>query len=139
MEIVHMVNYQTDIRVRYAETDRMGYVYYGNFAVFFEVARVETLRSVGITYKSLEDDGILLPVKEYSICYHKPAFYDDMLRIETIIPTAPTAKIRFEYKTFRGGELLNTAITELVFVDKLSGRPMRCPSHVLKAMHPFFN
>jgi len=125
--------------VRYAETDRMGYTYYGNYAVYFEVARVETLRSAGITYKSLEDEGILLPVSDYTIKYIKPAFYDDELRIETVIPILPTAKIRFEYKTYRGDELLNTASTDLVFVDKEAGRPMRCPADVLEAMKKHFN
>lgn len=134
-----MFQNKISLRVRYAETDRMGYSYYGNYAIYFEVARVEALRSLGITYKSLEDEGVLLPVVEYTIRYNKPAFYDDELRIETVIPTLPTAKIRFEYKTFRGDELLNTAATDLVFVDKQSGRPMRCPDDVLNAMKKHFS
>lgn len=138
-ELANMFRHQTSLRVRYVETDRMDYVYYGNYAIYFEVARVETLRSLGITYKSLEDSGILLPVSEYSIRYLKPAFYDDELRIDTVIPVLPTARIRFEYKTYRGDELLNTAQTELVFVDKSSGRPMRCPAQVLDAMKSSFS
>ncbi|HEY8404410.1 MAG TPA: thioesterase family protein [Flavobacteriales bacterium] len=133
-----MFQHSISLRVRYAETDRMGYVYYGNYATYFEVARVETLRELGITYKSLEDEGVLLPVADYSIRYHKPAFYDDHLTIVCYIPQLPTARIKFEYKTFRGDELLNTASTDLVFVDKTTGKPMRCPQHVLKAMEPFF-
>ncbi len=138
-DIDPMFQHQISLRVRYAETDRMGYTYYGNYAIYFEVARVETLRSAGITYRSLEDEGVLLPVADYSIKYHKPAFYDDELRIETVIPTLPTAKIRFEYKTYRGDELLNTASTDLVFVDKATGRPMRCPADVLEAMKKYFS
>ncbi|MDP4662751.1 MAG: acyl-CoA thioesterase, partial [Salibacteraceae bacterium] len=67
--------FENKLRVRYAETDRMGYCYYGNFAAYFEVARVEALRSLGISYKKLEDDGIILPVLDYQIKYFKPAFY----------------------------------------------------------------
>ncbi len=133
-----MIQFTTNIRVRYAETDRMGYVYYGNYAEYFEVARVETLRNLGVTYRQLEDDGVLLPVSEYSIRYFKPAYYDEELRIETLIPTMPTAKIRFEYSTFRNDILLNSAVTELVFVDKLSGRPMRCPEAIRDAMNRYF-
>jgi acyl-CoA thioester hydrolase len=132
--------YQTElkIRVRYAETDRMGYSYYGNYATYFEVARVEALRNIGVTYRQLEDEGILLPVSEYSIKFHKPAYYDDELLIITKIPVMPTARIRFEYHTFRGDEHLNTAFTELVFVDKLSGRPMRCPDYILELFKGYF-
>jgi acyl-CoA thioester hydrolase len=129
-----MFRQKTTLRVRYAETDRMGYSYYGNYAIYFEVARVETLRAAGITYKSLEDEGILLPVLEYHVKYLRPAHYDDELTIHTVIPEMPGVKIRFEYETLRGEELLNKAWTELVFVDKASGRPIRCPEHVLEAL-----
>ena len=88
-----MFNTETKIRVRYAETDRMGYVYYGNYATYFEVARVESLRTMGMTYKEMEDQGIILPVLEYYIKFIKPAFYDDLLTIKTTIPTLPTARI----------------------------------------------
>lgn len=122
------------IRVRYSETDRMGYVYYGNYAAYLEVARVEALRSLGITYKSLEDEGVLLPVVQYNMRYLKPAYYDDEIEIETIIPFIPdSVRIRFEYITKRDDEILNRAWTELVFVDKATGRPMRCPEDVRAA------
>ena len=133
-----MFRTEISIRVRYAETDRMGYAYYGNYATYFEVARVEALRSLGITYRSLEDDGILLPVVEYNIRFLKPAHYDDELSIRTLIPTIPGTRIHFEYETFRGDQLLNRAYTDLVFVDKASGRPMRCPEVVATAMRPHF-
>ena len=126
-----MFRNNTKLRVRYAETDRMGYAYYGNYAIYFEVARVEALRAIGITYKSLEDEGVLLPVVEFHINYFLPAHYDDELEIRTIIPQMPTARIRFEYETFRNDELLNKAWTELVFVNKKSRRPMKCPDDVL--------
>jgi acyl-CoA thioester hydrolase len=129
---------ETEIRVRYAETDRMGYVYYGNYAMYFEVARVETLRSVGITYKTLEDDGILLPVTEYNIRYQHPAHYDDVLIIKTCIPVMPGVRIRFEYETWRNDVLLNIAWTELVFADSKTGKPIRCPNDVANALLPYY-
>jgi acyl-CoA thioester hydrolase len=122
--------FHCEFRVRYAETDRMGYVYYGNYATYFEVARVEALRQLGVTYKSLEDQGILLPVRNFSIEYKKPAHYDDVLDIHTTIQLQSPTTLLFEYTTKRGDELLNTAQTTLVFVDAQSGRPMRCPEHI---------
>ncbi|MDP4586583.1 MAG: acyl-CoA thioesterase, partial [Flavobacteriales bacterium] len=78
-----MYTNKIEIRVRYSETDRMGYVYYGHYAQYFEVARVEALRNLGISYRSMEEDGIMLPVASYSIKYLKPAVYDDLLTVET--------------------------------------------------------
>jgi acyl-CoA thioester hydrolase len=137
-DIGQMFCKEIELRVRYAETDRMGYSYYGNYAIYFEVARVETLRAAGITYKSLEDEGILLPVLEYNVKYILPAHYDDLLTIKTTIPEMPGVKIRFEYETHRNGQLLNKAWTDLVFVDKTTGRPRRCPDDVTQALSPYF-
>ena len=95
-----MYESEVDIRVRYAETDRMGYCYYGNYAQYFEVARVESLRSLGFSYKKLEDSGILLPVRDFSITYNKPAFYDDLLKIKSQIVELPAFRIKFRYKTY---------------------------------------
>jgi acyl-CoA thioester hydrolase len=93
---------------------------------------------LGISYRQLEDSGILLPVSEYSIKFHKPAYYDDELLIITKVPVLPAVRIRFEYQTFRGDELLNTAQTDLVFVDKTSGKPMRCPDFVSGVFEPYY-
>lgn len=134
-----MHTYKTEIRVRYSETDRMGYVYYGHYAQYFEVARVETLRNLGISYRSMEEDGIMLPVSTYSIKYLKPAVYDDLLTVETTITSLPSARIHFAYKTFRGDELLNEAETTLVFVSAENMRPVRCPQTLLNKLTPFFN
>ena len=134
--------YKSDLqlRVRYAETDRMGYVYYGHYATYFEVARVETLRSLGFTYKKLEDEGILLPVASFSIKYIRPAYYDDLLTIKTTISELPTARIRFTYETFNEkGDLINTAETTLVFVDKNTGRPTSPPDDLMEVMKKYFN
>ena len=127
------------IRVRYSETDRMGYVYYGNYAAYFEVSRVEALRSLGITYKSMEDKGVMLPVLEFSIKYFKPAFYDDLLTINVLIPSLPAARIFFEYETLNeSGVLLNKASTTLVFINKTTNRPCAAPESLLERMRKYF-
>lgn len=127
--------FETKLRVRYAETDRMGYCYYGNFAAYFEVARVEALRSLGVTYKDLEDDGVVLPVLEYQIKYFKPAFYDEELRIETKIEEVKGARIYFSYTTFNeANEAINKAKTTLVFVDYDTKRPMNPPKELVEVL-----
>ena len=134
-----MYTSETHVRVRYGETDQMGYVYYGNYAQYFEVARVEALRSMGITYKKMEDDGLMLPVVDYSIKYFKPAFYDDLLTIKTTIPTLPTARIYFDYETYNeAGTLLNKASTTLVFINSKNGKPCAAPEVLLGKMRLFF-
>ena len=134
-----MYHSELEIRVRYAETDRMGYVYYGNYSTYFEVARVEALRSLGVSYKPLEVEGIMLPVLEYRIKYFKPAFYDDLLKIETQIDRMPGARVHFFYKTFReNGEQVNEAETTLVFVNVKTGRPVEAPAHVLEKFKEYF-
>ena len=134
-----MYTSETNIRARYAETDQMGYVYYGNYASYFEVARVEAIRSLGFSYKKMEEDGIALPVFEYSVKYFKPAYYDDNLRIETTIISLPKARIEFKYKTFNeAGEQINEGYTCLVFVNKETGRPCPAPENFRKALMPYF-
>ena len=127
------------IRVRYAETDMMGYCYYGNYASYFEVARVEAIRQLGFSYKQMEDDGIALPVLEFSIKYFKPAFYDDELTIETTVIAIPKARIQFEYKTFNAdGVLLNAAQTTLVFINKTTMKPCVAPDDFVMALKKYF-
>jgi acyl-CoA thioester hydrolase len=124
-----MIVHDTKLRVRYGETDRMGYVYYGNYATYFEVARVEALRELGVSYKELEDDGVMLPVLEYKIKYYKPAYYDDELLIRTTIKKMPAVRIHFSYQTFnRGGELINEAEITLVFVSTKTQKPVKLPN-----------
>ena len=95
-----MLNADINIRVRYAETDKMGYVYYGNYATYYEVGRVEALRKLGMSYKEMEDEGIMLPVLSFNIKYFKPAFYDDLLTIKTSITEMPNTRIKFEYECY---------------------------------------
>lgn len=124
-----MFKSETIIRVRYAETDQMGFVYYGNYAQYYEVARVEALRSIGISYKSLEDSGIMMPVIKMSINYKKPAYYDDILRIVTKIKFIPTIKMEFLYEIYNSNDvLINSGETILVFVSKATMKPCQCPN-----------
>ena len=116
----------------------MGYVYYGNYALYFEVARVEMLRQLGIPYKRLEDSGILLPVSEYQVKYLKPAYYDDEITIKCSINKMPASRIFFEYESYVGDELVNTAATTLVFIDSNTNRPTRPPKEILDVFSPYF-
>ena len=125
------LNHVTEVRVRYGETDQMGFCYYGNYAQFLEVARVELLRSKGITYKTLESEGILLPVRTFSIKYIAPSRYDDLLRIETEIIKIQSSRIEFNYVIRdQNSTLIATANTELVFVDSQSMKPIKAPSKI---------
>jgi acyl-CoA thioester hydrolase len=130
-----MLQHEIKIRVRYAETDRMGYVYYGNYATYFEVARVEMLRSWGFSYRTLEDEGVLLPVLEYSIKYIRPAYYDDELRIVTTMKALPSARIKFDYVIFNSrDEMITVAETTLVFINKDTGRPQAAPDDLMQKL-----
>lgn len=134
-----MISTEIQIRVRYGETDRMGFVYYGNYATYFEVARVEALREMGVSYLEMENGGVSLPVLEYKIKYLKPAFYDDQLTIKTIIRELPGVRIKFEYETYNQDKvLLNLAETTLVFINVKTLKPCMAPDFVLEKMHPRF-
>lgn len=134
-----MITHDVEIRVRYAETDQMGYVYYGNYATYFEVARVETFRAVGFSYKEMEDEGIMMPVLEYKTKYIKPAYYDDLLTIKVSIKEKPGIRIRFEYEVYNeAGVLLNVSETTLVFVNKNTGKPAIPGAYFQALMHKNF-
>lgn len=131
-----MFRNEIKIRVRYSETDQMGYVYYGNYAQYFEVARVEWLRNLGVSYKSLEESGIMLPVTHLNIKYLKPAKYDDLLTIITNVIKKPMVKIEFEYKIFNEQkELLTTGETSLVFIDMKKNKPTKAPQFLLDKIY----
>lgn len=134
-----MYQSEIQIRVRYAETDQMGYVYYGNYASYFEVARVETLRNLGFSYKAIEESGIILPVLSYSVKYIKPAYYDDLLTIKVRIIEVPMARIKFDYETYNEkDELINVADTTLVFINKSTNKPCAAPAEFILALKKFF-
>jgi len=120
------------LRVRYSETDQMGFCYYGNYATYLEVGRVEALRALGIAYSDLEKQGILLPVVHLSIDYAHPAKYDDELTIVTHLTELKGVKITFEYEVYNEQKKkLCTAKTTLVFVNKATGKPMSVPNSLL--------
>ncbi|MDO4229720.1 MAG: thioesterase family protein [Capnocytophaga sp.] len=120
------------LRTRYAETDQMGVVYYGNYPQYLELGRVEWLRSLGISYKQMEDEGIILPVVSLQINYKKPALYDELITIRTILKEVPNTKITFDYEVINEkGEVISTANTTLVFVDFKTWRPTRCPEKLI--------
>lgn len=136
-----MIQAITFIRVRYGETDQMGYVYYGNYAQYFEVARVELFRAMGLTYKSLEDDGVMMPVTKLECFYHHPARYDDELKIVTEIPEIPNGvRITFNYKVYNQDELLiHSGKTELVFVDMKKNKPCLVPKILKEKLENYNN
>jgi acyl-CoA thioester hydrolase len=131
---------ETKVRVRYAETDKMSYVYYGNYASYFEVARVEALRDLGMSYRQMEEEGFMLPVLEYKVKYFKPALYDDLLTIRTKIPVMPSVRIVFQYEIFNAeNSLLTSAETTLVFIERSSGRPCKAPAELLSKLASYYN
>ena len=131
-------SFSINLRVRYSETDQMGFCYYGNYAQYFEVGRVETLRSVGMSYKQLEEDGIMLPVSEFSVKYFAPALYDDELTIKTTITEIKGARILFDYTiTNITGELICKAQTTLVFVQKGTMKPIPAPQSFLTKLQEY--
>jgi acyl-CoA thioester hydrolase len=134
-----MYRSETKIRVRYGETDQMGAVYYGNYALYYEVARVESLRQLGLTYRALEESGVMLPVVENKSRYIAPARYDDLLTIVTTIMEMPGVKIKFEYEVFNEAEkLINQGETVLVFIDMKTNKPCRPPEVMTNLLKPFF-
>lgn len=120
-------------RVRYSETDRMGYMYYGNYAAWFEVGRVELLRTLGMSYRQMEDEGIILPVRDFNVRYHVPAKYDDEVFLETKLTELSDPRITFDYILRNAeGTKLCTSTVVLVFCNKTTGRPSRAPKKLVE-------
>lgn len=129
----------TKIRVRYGETDQMGYMYYGNYAEFYEVGRVEMLRSLGLTYSGMEQSGIMMPVLELKCKYLKPALYDEEICVKVIMDKMPGIRIHFRYELSNNkGELINTGETLLVFINMKTNRPCLPPQDFIDRLLPFF-
>ncbi len=134
-----MYTSETKVRVRYGETDKMGYVYYGVYPLYYEVGRTELMRNFDYPYKKIEDMGIMLPVKSLDVTYYKAAKYDDLLTIKTTIKEMPTAKITFHYEILNENHvLLNEGNTTLVFVDETTRRPRKAPKELLDQLIPYF-
>ena len=123
------------IRVRYGETDQMGVVHHGNYALYLEMGRTEWLRKKGISYKQMEDDGIMLPVISMDLKFKKSALYDEVIKVKTTLPKIPSVKIEFNYEIFNdSGDVLVTANTVLAFIDMKTKRPIKCPDYILKKL-----
>ena len=135
-----MFTFETQIRVRYGETDQMGYFYHGNYALYFEVARAEAMRSLGVTYKIQEEQlGIMMPVMTLNCRFIRPARYDDLVTIKNTVRQLPTDFIRFMHEVYsEEGKLLCGGETKLGFVDKHTGKRVQCPDYLLDKMKPFF-
>ena len=133
-----MREHEFTVRVRYAETDQMGVVYHGNYAQYFEMGRVEWLRNMGVSYKWMEENGIMLPVVSLNMNYKKPARYDDLLRVKTIYKNQTSVKIEFDYEIYNEvNELLTIGNSILVFVDMKTGRPTLPPSYISEKLLAF--
>ncbi len=127
---------EIQIRVRYGETDQMGVVYHGNYPLYLEMGRIEWLRKLGISYRKMEEEGIMLPVVALQVNYKKSIGYDDVITVKTILKNRPTAKIEFEYEiTNEKGEILTTANTTLVFLSKKTNRPIKAPQYVMDSIY----
>ncbi len=129
-KLIHTIH---SLRVRYGETDPMKYVYYGNYAEYLEVARVELFRTIGMSYDEIENQGIWLPVSDLKIKYIRPALYDETLEIHTFIKKIPGVRIEFEYEIFNSkNEKITEAATTLFFLDSISGKIIKCPDFLMK-------
>ncbi|GGK56364.1 MULTISPECIES: acyl-CoA thioesterase [Flavobacteriaceae] len=131
-----MISDKIEFRVRYGETDQMSYAYHGNYAAYFEMGRTEWLRKLGVSYKKMEEDGIMLPVINLNTNYLKPAKYDDILTLKTTLANKPAARIEFKFEiTNQQNELLTTASATLVFVNMKTNRPTRIPKYLLDKLN----
>lgn len=136
-----MIEVTTYLRVRYGETDQMGYMYYGNYAQYYEVGRVELFRHIGLSYKEIESSGVMLPVLKLESNFLFPAYYDERLKIVTKIPEIPAgARILFEYEIYNeSARLINKGRTELVFVDTQKKRPIKIPERLKRKLEELTN
>ena len=135
-----MFTYDTQIRVRYGETDQMGYLYYGHYAQYFEVGRAETIRSLGISYKEMETDlGIMMPVMSLQMRYVRPALYDELLTIRTTLRQLPESTMTFHHEIFNEKKkLVNGGSVKLCFVDMKLGKTVAPPQYLLDKLAPYF-
>ena len=133
-----MYQHETNIRVRYGETDKMGIVYHSHYIEYYEVARTECMRSLGMSYRELEATGIILPVTKVESIYKGSLYYDDEVVIVARIKELPSYKIRFEYDVKKEDVIVNKGITELVFYDTHRKKSCRVPQEMVDKLKPFF-
>ncbi|MCW5923907.1 MAG: acyl-CoA thioesterase [Saprospiraceae bacterium] len=135
-----MYSHEVEIRVRYGETDQMGYLYYGHYAQYYEVGRVETIRSLGLTYKELEEKhGIWLPVVSLDMRFVRPAYYDDLLTVRTTLRELPAEYITFHVEIFNERKkLVNAGRVRLCFFNAQTKKVVPAPAHLLEKLIPYF-
>ncbi len=127
------------VRVRYSETDQMGVVYNGNYASYFEIGRTEALRQMGLSYKGIEEKGLMMPVLELHCRFHKPAVYDDLLTIRTVMKEMPGVRLRFDHEIFNEKEeLITTGFVTLVCMKTDTRRPCMSPPELIRTLQPYF-
>lgn len=126
-------------RVRYADTDKMGYLYHGHLPAYYEIGRTEAIRNLGVSYKELEDSGIMMPVIDLQVKYIKPVYYDTLLTIKTIVSDLPIVRMKFRYEAYNEeNTLVNIGETTLIFFDKVKQKPCRTPEILLSKLKPYF-
>lgn len=133
-----MFSFQTLVRVVYADTDQMGVVYHGNYARYFEIGRVEALRSLGITYKDVEKRGVVMPVAELNLKFLRPALYDDLLTVQVDVESLPDRRMVFSGMILRDEEVLCKSTVVLAFLDAQTKRSMACPEWLLEVFKASF-
>lgn len=136
-----MFTTETQLRVRYAETDQMGVVYHSNYFPYFETARAESIRQLGFTYADMEKMGIIMPVIEVQCRYLRPALYDDLLTIKVILKELPVHhKIEFHHEVLNEkGELLATGKIILYFMEAKTMKRTTMPEQLLQKLKPYFS
>jgi len=123
---------EIEILVRYNETDQMSFVYHGNYVKYFEIGRITWLKKLGISYKQMEEDGVMLPVIELKINFKQPASFDDKLILTTRLKSMPSYMIEFDFEIKRDDQIITIGYTKLVFLNTKTNKPMRCPESILK-------
>jgi acyl-CoA thioester hydrolase len=130
-----MITHEFSFRVMYPDTDQMGTVHHSNYVKYYEAARWELFRSIGISYRSVEDSGYMLPVTRMNFRFTKPIHYDELLTVKTTLKSMRAARIWFTYRLYNeSGELVNEAETELAFVQKDNWKPCVAPDFVVRAI-----
>jgi acyl-CoA thioester hydrolase len=130
---------ETSIRVRYGETDKMGYLYYGHYPEYFEVSRTDMIRLFGLTYREIEENGIIMPVRSLKVDYKSPAFYDELLTVKSCLNVLPVVKLDIDYEIWNAKkQLICTGNTVLAFVDAATGKPRRAPEFFIEAVAKYF-
>lgn len=130
---------ETTIRVRYGETDRMGYLYYGHYPAYFEASRTDMIRLFGFTYREIEEQGIIMPVHRLKVDYKRPAHYDELLTVKSCLKVLPVVRLDIDYEIYNAQkQLICTGNTVLAFVDVKTGRPRRAPRFFIEAVKNYF-